>query len=234
MPSRRRGAKTNGPAVLAQPVAPGPDWLDSINETLATRPATPRRKRKKAARGDARVEPVWLVAPVDTAAPAPRAAEADPRLDALAESLADTVIPPEEADGAPAIESAPEAVATVRATRPRRLWRSHQNVPITREALMAVMALPVSAPAPLSAIPDRPLWPMTPQELDHARDYALRELQTLLGTDAEILGQPIAIAVTAEEMIYAVKRTQVFLRSLRGEALAVHFAAMVRANTALP
>ena len=167
-----------------------------------------------AARSAGRMEPVWVE---EAEEPPLIAAWTAPEPDAAL--VADP--PPPEPPPAPK----PRA-------RSRRLWRSHQNVPITREALIAVMSLPVSAPAPLSE--ERPRWPMTPQELDDARDYALRELHNLLGSDAEILAQPIAIAVTSEEMIAAIRRTKVFLRSLRGEALAAQFASMVRANTALP
>lgn len=161
-----------------------------------------------------RIEPVWVDEPDEL-----------PVIAAWTAPEPDAALVPDPPPPAPVAAPKPRA-------RSRRLWRSHQNVPITREALIAVMSLPVSAPAPLSE--ERPRWPMTPQELDDARDYALRELHNLLGPDAEILAQPIAIAVTSEEMIAAIRRTKVFLRSLRGEALAAQFASMVRANTALP
>ena len=166
-----------------------------------------------------RIEPVWLDPPTG------EVPEELPLIAAWTAPQSDAALVPDPPPPAPVAALKPRA-------RSRRLWRSHQNVPITREALIAVMSLPVSAPAPLSE--ERPRWPMTPQELDDARDYALRELHNLLGPDAEILAQPIAIAVTSEEMIAAIRRTKVFLRSLRGEALAAQFASMVRANTALP
>lgn len=193
--------------------------MEYADDSLLVRPEpAPTSESGPIASAPERIEPVWVEEPAD-------APEEPPVIAAWTAPEPDAALVPDPPPPPPVAAPKPRA-------RPKRRWRSHQNVPITREALIAVMSLPVSAPAPLS--PERPHWPMTPQELDDARDYALRELHNLLGADAEILAQPIAIAVTSEEMIAAIQRTKVFLRSLRGEALAAQFASMVRANTALP
>jgi hypothetical protein len=193
---------------------PSTQAMEYADDSLLVVPEPPMEASTAA---QERIEPVWVDPPDEP--------EELPEIAAWTAPEPDAALVPDPPPPAPVAAPKPRA-------RPKRRWRSHQNVPITREALIAVMSLPVSAPAPLS--PERPRWPMTPQELDDARDYALRELHNLLGSDAEILAQPIAIAVTAEEMIAAIQRTKVFLRSLRGEALAAQFASMVRANTALP
>ncbi len=153
-------------------------------------------------------EPAPVVAP----APAPVAAPVAVARAARPEPVA---VPPSPAPAAPA----PAPVAWAR-----------EGAPITRAAVLAAMSAPVSAPVPLETAPEKAL---TPVALDQARRFALRELVRILGDDADLLAEPIATARTEEEMRYAIKRTQVFLRSLRGEEVATRFMSSIRANTPL-